>query len=573
MTSPVFGIEIQKIGEEARPAIVADMSILGLVGVAPDADDIEFPVDTPVFRYSNDPNLLAHLGEAGNLYHSLQAINGQLGEFQVAAKVIIVRVEVGGDDDETMTNLIGDNITKTGVNAFRRAGALLGHVPRLLLAPGYTVETKTGVVSLVLTNVGDNYTSQPDVALNGGGGTGATAKAILKRTTLASVTVDDGGTDYTAPTVVATGGGSHPQKVLPTLSATVDQDGIITAINVVTAGAYITEDLIITITEDGHGGDLAAATAVLTSTTLQKLEITAPGTGYATNPTVAFSGGGGTGAAGQATIGPAANALLVEMTAVATSLLAHIIADAPHSSDLANTNWREAHSSDRIIPVAMEVKVGQAAETRPGSPYAAGLIVRTDFEHGGVPSHTAANRAIQGIVAPERYMDFSITDGATEGQDYLSRNMGIIVRGEVGVESAIARAGFIYIGTDTLSEDVLWTFYNVNRMRDYIHLIFLQTLRFYLGRYNITYQTIDAIRQTMVNALEGLKAFQHILGYKVDFRGEHNSADELRLGHVKIQFAAEEPPVLRKLTIRSLRYRPALDDLVANIVQQLETAQ
>lgn len=573
MTSPVFGIEIQKIGEEARPAITADMSIIGIVGFAPDADDIEFPLDTPVFRYSNDANLLAHLGEGGTLYHSLQAINSQLAEFQVAAKVVIVRVEVGGDDEESMANLVGDNITKTGVHALRRAGALLGQVPRLLLVPEWTVETETGVVTLTLTNVGANFTSQPTVGLTGGGGTGATAKAILKRTTLASVTVDEGGTDYDTPTVTATGGGSHPAKVLPTLSATVDEDGIITAITVLTPGSYITEDLTIVIAEDGHSGLAAEATAVLTATPLQKLEITAPGTAYTSSPTVGFTGGGGTGAAAQATVGPAANAVVVELTGVATALLAHAIVDAPHSSDQANLNWREAHSSDRIIPVAMEAKVGPSAITRPGSPYVAGLLVRTDFEHGGVPSHSAANRPIQGIVAPERHMDFSITDGATEGQVFLSRNMGIIVRGEVGVESAIANAGFIYIGTDTLSEDTLWTFYNVNRMRDYIHLIFLQTLRFYLGRYNISFQTIEAIRNTMVNALEDLQASQHILGYRVDFRKAQNSADQLRLGHVTIEFAAEEPPVLRKLTIRSLRYRPALDALVDNIVAQLETAQ
>ena len=53
----------------------------------------------------------------------------------------------------------------------------------------------------------------------------------------------------------------------------------------------------------------------------------------------------------------------------------------------------------------------------------------------------------------------------------------------------------MFVGTDTAGEDDLWRFYNVTRGRDYIHLMFLRTLRFYLGRFNINGQTIEAIGQ------------------------------------------------------------------------------
>ena len=83
-----------------------------------------------------------------------------------------------------------------------------------------------------------------------------------------------------------------------------------------------------------------------------------------------------------------------------------------------------------------------------------------------------------------------LTDGATEGQSILALNGGVILRGEAGVETAIASGGFVFVGTDTAGEDDLWRFYNVTRGRDYIHLMFLRTLRFYLGRFNINGQTI-----------------------------------------------------------------------------------
>ncbi|MFO7805764.1 MAG: hypothetical protein R6V30_08875, partial [Paracoccaceae bacterium] len=48
--------------------------------------DDPFPLNTPVFMYSDDAAKLGYLGEAGTLLDALQLVNSQLGEFQVAAK-------------------------------------------------------------------------------------------------------------------------------------------------------------------------------------------------------------------------------------------------------------------------------------------------------------------------------------------------------------------------------------------------------------------------------------------------------------------------------------------------------
>jgi hypothetical protein len=73
-------------------------------------------------------------------------------------------------------------------------------------------------------------------------------------------------------------------------------------------------------------------------------------------------------------------------------------------------------------------------------------------------------------------------------------------------------------------------------------------------------------------ALRDLKADNHILGYKVGFSKDQNSPEQLRLGKFTVRFAAEEPPVLRRLVLQSARYRPALDALLDDLLTQLELA-
>jgi phage tail sheath protein FI len=195
-----------------------------------------------------------------------------------------------------------------------------------------------------------------------------------------------------------------------------------------------------------------------------------------------------------------------------------------------------------------------------------GLIVARDNENGGVPSRSAANRAVQGIVAAGRPMSFSVTDGDSEGQLILAKRGGIIVGGQAGSSTAIADGGFVFIGTDTLDPDSLWRFYNVTRMRDFIHVMFIQTLRFFLGRYNLRAQTLEVVLNTMKIALCDLEADGNILGWRVGFFADKNSAEQLRLGKFSLYFKAEEPPVLRQLEVESFRYRAAFDDLIEDLL-------
>ena len=97
----------------------------------------------------------------------------------------------------------------------------------------------------------------------------------------------------------------------------------------------------------------------------------------------------------------------------------------------------------------------------------------------------------------------------------------------------------------------------------------MPALRTYLGRSNITRQTIERARhdQSLPRLAGG--AGQFCSASKLPSSGNLNSAEEIRPGHLTIGFAAEEPTVLRRITTMSARYRPAIDQMVAQLEQEL----
>jgi len=491
MADPTFGISITRVNNEPLPVVGADMAVVGLVGTAPAANATTFPLNTPVLLFSDDADKLAALGDEGTLPDAVRGINDQLGEFQAAARVVVVRVEEGIDVDATMANIIGSEATRTGIYALLTAGPILGVVPRLVATPGFTSQQKRGVTKITIVSEGTGYEVGDAISGTGGGGSGFAAEV-----------------------------------------SEVDEDGKIVAV-----------------------------------------AITDPGSGYSSAPTLSVSSTGGTGASLTATIEKLANPVIAALPSVLNRLLAHAVVDGPATTLQDWVDWRETISSDRIIPVETAVKYGVSAAVKPASPRIIGIGVRRDHEFNGRPFHSWANQPVAGIVGPNRPIDFSLTDGSTEGQTILSQNGGIIVRGEMGVENAIASGGFVYIGTDTCSEDPLWQFYNVTRGRDYIHLMFLRTLRNFLGKRNIDVGTITDILNTMRFALRNLEADGDILpGWRVFFTRDQNTPEDLRLGRFTVDFAVEEPPVLRYLGLRSQRNRASLELLVKNLENQISTA-
>lgn len=211
----LHGVEVIDIDAGPRPITTVRSSVIGLIGTAPDADATAFPLNTPTLiagSRSEAAKLDTTGSGEGTLPHAMDSIFDQCG-----AVVIVVRIEEGATDAETLANVIGGVNTDgsyEGVHCFLAAESVTGVQPRILIAPGFTdARLEDAVTAITVTTQGSAYTTAPTVTLTGGGtGTGATAVAELgtgaDADKVVKVNVTNPGTGYTsAPTVAFTGGG------------------------------------------------------------------------------------------------------------------------------------------------------------------------------------------------------------------------------------------------------------------------------------------------------------------------------------------------------------------------------
>jgi hypothetical protein len=227
-------------------------------------------------------------------------------------------------------------------------------------AAATATESGGAITGITITSGGSGYTSAPTMAFSGGGGTGASATAVLEvHPYITSVAITAGGSGYeTAPTVTF----SDPSSGTTATGTATGSNGAITGITITNAGSgYST---LPTVTFFGGGryinptvdirsggsttstGTGATATCTLEAAAVKTSTVTAGGTGYSSlrslsdkatavstapistdkavavaesaqmatwminnggsgyssAPTVSFSGGGGSGAAGTASV-------------------------------------------------------------------------------------------------------------------------------------------------------------------------------------------------------------------------------------------------------------------------------
>lgn len=149
----LHGVEVIDIDTGSRVITTVRASIIGIVGTAPDADPAAFPINTPVLIAGSrrEAALLDTTGDGlGTLPSAIDTILDQAG-----AMIVVVRVENGATDQETLANVLGGVDATTGqyegVHAFLAAESVLGYAPRILIAPGFThtrsEETANAVVA------------------------------------------------------------------------------------------------------------------------------------------------------------------------------------------------------------------------------------------------------------------------------------------------------------------------------------------------------------------------------------------------------------------------------------------
>lgn len=132
----LHGVEVVQIDTGTRPIRTLRSAVIGIVGTAPAADADAFPLDTPVLIAGNRTEA-AKLGATGTLPMSIDGIFDQGG-----AVVVVVRVDEGADDAETLSNVIGgvdvDSGQYEGLQALLAAENVVHVQPRLIGAPGFS---------------------------------------------------------------------------------------------------------------------------------------------------------------------------------------------------------------------------------------------------------------------------------------------------------------------------------------------------------------------------------------------------------------------------------------------------
>lgn len=212
----LHGVEVVEIDSGPRPIRTVKSSIIGVVGTAPDADPLVFPLDTPVLIAGSRVQA-AKLDLTGNGKGTLPgAVDGVFD--QIGAMVVILRVAEGEGETAdaraaaTMANVLGGvnplTDTYTGVHALLGARTALDLTPRILCAPGFTHQRTVGaLLSAVIVDGGENYTNAT-VTITGNG-TGAQAEAVIGDDgAISAIKITKPGRGYTAAAITITGDGA-----------------------------------------------------------------------------------------------------------------------------------------------------------------------------------------------------------------------------------------------------------------------------------------------------------------------------------------------------------------------------
>lgn len=150
-------------------------------------------------------------------------------------------------------------------------------------------EVTGGAVTAVEISDPGEYLSAPTVVFTGGGGSGASAEAILTGTLLTRVDILNPGTGYaTAPTISFTGGVGDSDPA--TATATIGKG--VSSVSVSPGGSGYTSPPAVSFTDPDGSGAAAYATLGFGVTSIP---VSNGGSGYTSNPTVAVTGSGGSG--------------------------------------------------------------------------------------------------------------------------------------------------------------------------------------------------------------------------------------------------------------------------------------
>lgn len=141
----LHGAEVVQIDDGIRPIATVKSSVIGMPVTAADAP-LGVPRNKPILV--EGPRAAAELGISGTARDAYTAMY-----LQGAKTAVFAVADEGATEAETLANLVGDPVARTGVWALEDAQSLLGLTPRIMAAPGFTSTPAADPASPVTTNL------------------------------------------------------------------------------------------------------------------------------------------------------------------------------------------------------------------------------------------------------------------------------------------------------------------------------------------------------------------------------------------------------------------------------------
>lgn len=516
---------------------VAQQGATFINGWAEDADEAAFPLETPTLVTSTSAAAL--LGSTGTLLADLTTYFGEGGSL-----AIVNRVEYSDNADTLQSNLIGSAANRTGLYAALRAKALLGVQPRVLITAGDTgAYVEDGVVSVTVTDGGADYTTAPSVSFSGSGDAAATA--TVNKHKVVSLTITNPGADYaTAPTITIAA--PPAGGVQATATATV-AGGEITAITMTNKGSGYVDAPAVTIS--GGGGSGAILTAVLGGP-VTAVTISEAGEGYISAPTVSFSGGGGSGAAAVANLGDVTSPFVSALATICPQIRARAYIHGPNSTNAEAVRFRNTVNSDRILIIDPKgiKNVSGTPVTVPIAPVFAGVRARVVASPEGV-SGSVSNKIIRTLDGVARTIQYPVDS------NYLNERQVSTVINE--------RGGLRTWGSRLATDVAIWQFDSVRATADMINEA-LEDLYFVYVDRKLTKANLKMMIEDGNAALRVFQKNDDILGGRV-WLSDLNEPTVNANGKVFLNVEFEPVGIMEQINITTYRnilyYQLLLDEV------------
>lgn len=324
------------------------------------------------------------------------------------------------------------------------------------------------------------------------------------------------------------------------------EDGVVSI--AVGAGGTGYTDPTVAITDGGGSG--ATAEATVEDGVITAITVTDPGSGYTSAPTVTITDANGTGATATANVGDVNNAYISALATIAPQIRARAYIHGPNTTNANAVRFRDTINSDRIFVIDPKgiKNVDGVPVTVPSAPVFAGVRARVVASPEGV-SGSVSNKPIRTLDGVARTIAYP------NDSNYLNeQHVNTIIR---------ERGGLRTWGSRLATDQAVWAFDSVRATADMINEALEDLYFFYVDR-KFTKANLKLMVEDGNRALRVFQLNDDILGGRV-WLSDLNEPTLNAQGKVFLNVEFEPVGIMEQINITTFRnilyYQLLLDDV------------